>query len=443
MSSLFSLPWSRHRRVNQPDTASSSLRTLPSELLLMIALQLPLPDAANFALINRRLSVLIGPAYWPRLRTGAVIPEQREQFLNTFARDLSDFPNPFSPCSSRIVSVLSCSPQNNADLEKYNSPSWFYCHSCSHLHPLDRIRRPGPFDEPSNSFWCPQAYSEGSLDPYNGVGPFPCFSILFHHLQLVMRRHYLGPGYGISTDDLSFLQVNELGESELRGRRTALFSVEARVCTEPARLCLHIQRWTVLHTTVLELAVQRAKCVGVCLHHNGEESETFQLIRSSLHEYLARSEGPRGPKRRTCRRCKLVYQLEVLDTGSDGLAIVITNWLDLGSGLTPLDQKWRVLMGRTLGDDGTDHAGDAEKCRLKFEKEEGLKQHAITLRNASYLSQQQYRKTMNKIFAGVWILQAGRLRSTYDWLVILSLSLLVGGWILYCTVIGWQNTLKF
>ena len=163
---------------------------------------------------------------------------------------------------------------------------------------------------------------------------------------------------------------------------------------------------------------------------------------SSLDEYLTRSGGPRETKRRVCRRCKFVYQLEVLDTDSDGLAIVITKWLDLGSGLTPLDQKWRFLTELTQEDDGTDYAGDAERCRLEFEKEGGLKQHAITLRNASYLSKQQYRKTMNKITAGVWILQAGRRRNMYDWLAISSLSLLLGGWTLYCAVIGWQDTQK-
>lgn len=376
----------------------------------MIALQLSLPEAANFALINRRLSMLIGPTYWPRLRTSVTIPEQREQFLNTFARDL---------------------------------PSWFYCHSCSHLHPIDRIRPPGPLDGPSNVLWCPQANIEGSLYPYlDGLGSFPYYRILFHHLQLVMRRYYLGPDYGISTDDLSFVQVNELGESELKGRRTTLFSVEARVCADPARLCLRIQRWAVLHTNVLELAVERAKCIGVCIHHNADESEMFQLIVSNLDEYLTRSEEPREPKRQVCRRRKFVYQLEVLDTGSDGLAIVITKWLDLGSGLTPADQRWRFLTGLTQEDDGIDHAGDAERCRLEFEKEGGLKQQAITLRNASYLSQQDYRKTMNKLSAGVWILQAGRRRSTYNWLVILSLSLLLGGWTLYCAVISWQSTHK-
>ena len=67
-------------------------------------------------------------------------------------------------------------------------------------------------------------------------------------------------------------------------------------------------------------------------------------------------------------------------------------------------------MGLTLGSDGTDHAGDAERCILEFEKEEGLKQHAINLRSTSYLSKQQYRKTMNKVSVEAWILQAGRRR---------------------------------
>ena len=141
------------------------------------------------------------------------------------------------------------------------------------------------------------------------------------------------------------------------------------MCKEPARLCLQIQRWAVLHTNVLELAVKRAKCVGVCSHHNARESEMFQLIMSSLDEHLTKSKGPREPKRRICCRCQFVYQLEVLDTGSDGLAIVITKWLDLGSGLTPLDQRWRFHAGLTHKDDGIDHAGDSERCRLEFDQD--------------------------------------------------------------------------
>ena len=274
---------------------------------------------------------------------------------------------------------------------------------------------------------------------------------MFHHLQLAMRRHYLGPGYGISADALAFVQVEEPpggNESKRRKeRRTILFSADARVLTEPARLGLRIQRWTVLHTRVLELAVERAKCVGVCHHHNAGEREMSQLITSSLKEHLAEESAEDGgaprepkPKRRICRSCKFVYQLEVLDTDSDGLAIVITQWLDLGAGLTPLDPKWKFRARFTYEDDGIDHAGDSERCRLGFENEDGgLNQHALTRRNASCLSLQQYRKTMDQRDDEEWILQAGRRKKWCvhddDRLIIYIMCLLVVLWLL-CLVIS-------
>ena len=234
-------------------------------------------------------------------------------------------------------------------------------------------------------------------------GAFSFYLFGFEHLQLAMLRHYLGPGYGISTDEFSYVQVNESSESEPRGRRTTLLSVEARVCAEPARLCLRLQNWAVLHTRVPGLALERTECVWVCQHFVAEEDEMFQLIESNLDEYRTKSKRPREPKRHRCRRCKFVFQLEVLDTGSDGLAIVITKWLDLGSGLTPMDPKWRVLTARFPDrENGNDHASEAERCRLGFEKEEGPTQQAITLRNASCLRGQRYKGTMQKCFCGEW-----------------------------------------
>ena len=185
---------SRHRSVNdladQLDAAASCLRALPSELLHLIALQLPLSDAANFALVNCRLSMLIGPTYWPRLLNSAVISGHRGQFLSTLARDL---------------------------------PSWFYCHSCSHLHPRDCIDPPGQLNQPSKPLRCVQTNFEAILGQYLYVyGRFTIYTFHFHHLQLVMLRHYLGPGYGISADALSFMQVNESDESEPEGPITTL-----------------------------------------------------------------------------------------------------------------------------------------------------------------------------------------------------------------------------
>ena len=257
-----------------------------------------------------------------------------------------------------------------------------------------------------------------------------------------MLRHYLGPGPGISTDQLSFMQVNESGESEPGGRTTTLISMEARVCAEPARLCLRLQTRTVLHTRVSDLALERSKCVWVCHHLIAEEGEMFQLIESSLNEYSTGSERQREPKCYRCRHCKFVFQLEISDTVSVCLAIVITKWLDLGSGLTPIDPKWRVLTAAVPdGDNGNEQASEAKKCKMDFEKDEGIMQQAITLRNASYLSDQRYKDTMSKRFCGEWTLQADQRVHLYHWSDILMLSLGLLGLISYA-VISWQSLYK-
>ena len=358
----------------------------------MIALHLPLADAASFALVDCRLSMLIGPPYWPRLRASAVTTSHREQFLSTLARDL---------------------------------PSWFFCHSCSRLHPRDRIRPPGPFNQPSKPLMCFEDSFKHQLSQYMYIsGRLTFYMFNFHHLQLVMLRHYLGPSYGISTNQLSFMQVSEFDESEPGVQMTTLTSVEARVCPQPARLCLRIQTSAVMHTKVLELALERSKCLCVCRHLVAKKGELSRLIESSLDEYSTRSEKPREAGQHMCHYCNVVFQLQVLDTVSDGLAIVITKWLDLGPGLTPMDPKWSILADRFHGgDQEQEQARQAENCRTDFEKEEGMTQQAHTLRNLSYLNDRRYKGTKWKRCCGDWILQADQHMHLPHWSVILLLCL--------------------
>lgn len=255
----------------------------------MIANQLPLSEGANFALINRRLSVLLGPTYWPLLRTSGIVPEQREQFLSTLIRDL---------------------------------PSWFFCHSCSHLHLRDRVAQPGPYHRLSDPLECYEAIRQGGIRPYFQMHEALIdYELYFHHLQLAILRHHLGPSYGISTKDLSFIQVNEFGGSEPAARRTKLVSVEARICAEPARLCLRLQSWAILYTRDPVLALQRAKCIYLCDHLEISQGEMCMLIKLSLDAYRTTSEKQQDPKLHFCRRCKFGFQVEVLDMASDGLAI--------------------------------------------------------------------------------------------------------------------------
>ena len=408
--------WGRRRwfhdlaDLSNSDAVSTGLQALPSEVLLMIALQLPLSDAASFALVDHRLSVLIGPTSWPRLRTG-----HREQFLSTLARDL---------------------------------PSWFYCHSCSYLHPCDRIRPPGPFNQPSKPLICFEDSLVHQLSQFvHFPGTLSFYTFNFHHLHLVMLRHYLGPRYGISTNQLSFVQVSELDEIEPGVRMKTLTSVEARVCPRPARLCLRIQTWAVMHTEILDLALERSKCLCVCRHLVAEKGELSRMIESSLDEYSTRLEKPREAGQHVCHHCNVVFQLQVLKTVRDGLAIVITKWLDLGSGLTPMDPKWRILADRVRdGDQEQEQASQAKNCRMDFEKEEGMMQQALTLRNASYLNDQWYKGRMWKLCCGDWILQADQHMRLPHWsdMLLLSLGLLAFGLLalMLCEVVGGVSSYK-
>ena len=168
----------------------------------------------------------------------------------------------------------------------------------------------------------------------------------------------------------------------------------------------------------------------------------FQIIESSMDEYSRRPERPREPKCHRCGRCKFVFQVEVSDVVSDGLAIVITKWFDLGSGLTPMDRKWRILTHVLQdGDSGNEQASEAEECKLDFEKEKGMTQQAVTLRNASYLSKKRYKDTMSKQFCGEWTLQANQRAHWYHWTDILLLSLDLLGLMLYA-MFGWPRVYK-
>ena len=63
----------------------------------------------------------------------------------------------------------------------------------------------------------------------------------FHHFQLAMEQHRLSTHYGLSTDSLSLIKIEEPTKSDVTQRLTTLLSVDARVGANLKRLCLRIQ----------------------------------------------------------------------------------------------------------------------------------------------------------------------------------------------------------
>jgi len=89
----------------------------------------------------------------------------------------------------------------------------------------------------------------------------------------------------------------------------------------------------------------------------------------------------RDPDVLKCRYFNKDFQVEIKEIGSKGLALLISRWLDLGSGLTPMDTKWRVHLARDKAAE-VGKLGEAEDMRLRFKSESDLSQDSLSRQNA-------------------------------------------------------------
>ena len=88
----------------------------------------------------------------------------------------------------------------------------------------------------------------------------------FHHLQLAMERYRLSTHYGLSTDSLSFIEIEEPTESDVTQRLTTPLSVDARVSANLKRLWLRIQKCADCYHKDLELVREQLEIMWVCHH---------------------------------------------------------------------------------------------------------------------------------------------------------------------------------
>ena len=108
------------------------------------------------------------------------------------------------------------------------------------------------------------------------------------------------------------------------------------------------------------------------------------------------------------------YQLEIDDFGRDGLVLIVTKWLDLGSGTGSVQQTVDTAARSAIPSDdlidwceGTSPSNQLGDIRSSFKTEQGgLSQQALLLRNRSYLTGERYKKEMSRWYHGIWILQA-------------------------------------
>lgn len=363
--------------VDQHENPGTTLIKLPPELLHMITEHLLPNDTASLILCNHALLRTLGTRHWSSLHPGKGNEKYRELFLTALTRDL---------------------------------PRHFFCHHCSRLHLQDNLGPPGPALQPKNRLLC----IEHHLDAGNRLRQ--CvqvhriesrYSFTFPHLQLAMKRHFYGIKHGISTESLSFTEVQVfLGEDEIE-RVITLLSVEARICSKPTSLCLRIQHWALISSTNRDMLLSKTGFVQICDHLSTHSSEISRLVQSILEPRRPEVEDQIRTELFRCRRCNTNFQLEIKDLGDEGLALVITKWLDLGSGSTPTDSRWSRhlfrLRAATIG-----ASAEAWGVRLRFESEPGPSQDDLSRENASYLISKRFMNSMDHWSDTTWILQAGK-----------------------------------
>ena len=372
-------------RLSRPWTAIPNMNTLaglPVELLLSITDFLPLDDWICISLCSRRLFAI-------------------------FNRRYSSAP----PLGKMKLPVLR---RLNRDLPKY-----FICHVCFILHKYDGSEcfgLSGPLIWDKCPLWCIPSW----MDNYGGLelrkelifSTYVYRRFLFLHLQLAMRRFYLGDKFGISTKALSYTQVRIHPEESLCPEITCLFSSDAQICSETPGLCLRMQYVMFVHSSRSELLICRPNIGGkpptvmfICSHV--EYVQRAELINPVVFAYL---DGEKDPcSTYTCNQCNTDTCIEVCEYGSH-LALVLTTWMNLGPGLTPDDPRWRIhsrgYENRGVTLDPNDRTGSP---RVSFENVSPLSLGALLSRNLSYLKDQRYRKVMRPVYGyyereGLWYL---------------------------------------
>ena len=280
---------------------SLSLEDLPYELIQLVASFLPTGSAASLALCNRSMTRILGTHYWEGLKCHSQ-GEQRKRFLFALERDL---------------------------------PNYFFCHYCSKLHHKDAPGFPNRSLLPQEQLPCYQAYGTICFQAYG-------YSLSFQHVQLALKRYRLGPEHGFDLDVLSHTQVYARCHHSL----TRLKSIEPRFMY--GQIFVRTQHWLLMRNGN-DIDGVKFEFGPICPHLNGVRrlSRVSLLLDCKFSHLSDQKDCARCTGMTQCRYCPMEFQIDVAEIGDKGTAVILTQWLTLGGGLTPEDPSWwRHISGR-------------------------------------------------------------------------------------------------
>ncbi|KAJ5569600.1 uncharacterized protein N7459_009030 [Penicillium hispanicum] len=121
--------------------------------------------------------------------------------------------------------------------------------------------------------------------------------------------------------------------------QTTLTSIEARICPTAPSLCLRIQAFVAVRRPNVSFLRPGGSPVSLCAHINNRETGISDRISSHILAYDSGSS--MGAEYGKCSKCNTEWCLELRDLGARDAGLILTQWIDLGPGLSPHDPGWR------------------------------------------------------------------------------------------------------
>ncbi|KAA8568825.1 hypothetical protein EYC84_007808 [Monilinia fructicola] len=135
----------------------------------------------------------------------------------------------------------------------------------------------------------------------------------------------------------------------------------------------------------------------ICKHTNSGllgAHLTAKLVKSRLAQLEAQEEI--RPQTLQCPECWMEHELDIADLGTRGFAILITKWVNLGSGLDFRDPKWQshVTARANLNGGHPRQTGDIKK---NFEAQTEIPMRDLTADNKLKLSSGRYERLLERL----------------------------------------------
>lgn len=187
------------------------------------------------------------------------------------------------------------------------------------------------------------------------------YNLYFLHVQIVMRRSFDSLKSGMTSEALAYTQVKEYGDTN------TLVSIEACVCsvdrtsTGPSlprdsatsyrvpRLCLRVQDMVLVELDEVYLIdPSRILSINFDFLWICEHILHSDILNSITDLVKAHSESGINPtysvSSNCCEVCRTDYHIELIEFNSRDLALVITRWINLGTGQSPDDPQWKRVL---------------------------------------------------------------------------------------------------